>query len=608
MNTSKYTNIGRIGISVLLAISLFSFRSISVLALTFVDNSQVLFSAGNFGTGTAWNATTSGVELNTTGKTAGNAVYTSNIKDTANNSQFNSIAYTPTYPTNKELPNNNVSETVYGLENMNMTGNFALFHFNETTGVTANNSSSSGSTINATCNTTICPTFTTTSKFGNAFNAQSTAPITNGGFKLPLTATLQNQTQVSFTTWIRASNVTGTKVIYEEPRPGSATIDRISLKLVNNRVQFTFRTDAGVSVTLIYPATTLLANTWYHIVAVYDSVTDSHQMYINGVQNTAAVAVGSIPNTPPTNPPTIGAQASNSQIFIGQIDELGIFTRVLTSAEATALFRRGATRLLHQVRSCDDSLCSGEIFVGPNGTAATYYQDVVTGNNTLPNLPLTNISNNQYIQYQSRFETDDTNATAANRLTASLRSLTLDYTLSPISLTFAIRRNDDLADENSCNMGTVTTTTTGSCSYRLKVSTTSNSGYFVYIQLSGNLNAGTETIANATVGTGGSGGNDISSATAGTERYGCLISPGVITSGSSLIRPPAFFGGNSGNNAVLCNYTTPTLILTANGTNNPLASGDTTNTSLMVHQLNISGQTPAGEYTQTATYTVVPRF
>ena len=49
--------------------------------------------------------------------------------------------------------------------------------------------------------------------------------------------------------------------------------------------------------------------------------------------------------------------------------------------------------LKFQVRSCDDNSCTGESFVGPDGTASTYYTNYTWET-------ITNINNNQYFQYK----------------------------------------------------------------------------------------------------------------------------------------------------------------------------------------------------------------
>lgn len=69
-----------------------------------------------------------------------------------------------------------------------------------------------------------------------------------------------------------------------------------------------------------------------------------------------------------------------------------------------------------QVRSCDDAACSGESFVGPDGTSGTVF--------TTPSGEVIDVADNQYFQYQVSFSADD----AGN--SPELSSVTVDYTVT----------------------------------------------------------------------------------------------------------------------------------------------------------------------------------
>lgn len=174
----------------------------------------------------------------------------------------------------------------------------------------------------------------------------------------------------------------------------------------------------------------------------------------------------------------------------------------------------------------------------------------------------------------------------------------------PVSLSFAIRNTADTANTNVCDLGTASTSAISTCNYRLKIGTNATGGYTVSMQADGNLSNGSHNITNAAAGAGGSGGTLIS---AGTERYGVVINPGSITATGGTITVASLFDAG-GTNSVLYNYTTPQVILTANKPNAPAPSADTTNTSLITHNLGIEGSTPSGFYTQRITYTVAPAF
>ena len=61
-----------------------------------------------------------------------------------------------------------------------------------------------------------------------------------------------------------------------------------------------------------------------------------------------------------------------------------------------------STSLKFQARSCNDSLCAGEEFTGPDGTATTYYTS---------SPGVLNAANNTYFQYKAYLETNDSTVT-----------------------------------------------------------------------------------------------------------------------------------------------------------------------------------------------------
>ncbi len=173
-------------------------------------------------------------------------------------------------------------------------------------------------------------------------------------------------------------------------------------------------------------------------------------------------------------------------------------------------------------------------------------------------------------------------------------------------LTFAIRNAADTAVASVCDLGFASTTAATSCSYRLKITTNIIEGYVVYVKSDGPLSNVTATIADAPVGTGGGGGALITNATAGTAQYGVLSTIGILTGGDPISKPAVYNAGAL--NSVPITNTTPNIFATATGQNNPAVTGDTANTILVTHNLNIASSTVGGLYGHTLTYTIVPNF
>jgi hypothetical protein len=76
---------------------------------------------------------------------------------------------------------------------------------------------------------------------------------------------------------------------------------------------------------------TLAANTWTHVAATYDGTT--LRLYINGVQVSSSAVSGSMLTT--TGALRIGGNGPWGEYFSGLIDEVRVYSRVLTAAEIT---------------------------------------------------------------------------------------------------------------------------------------------------------------------------------------------------------------------------------------------------------------------------------
>lgn len=84
-------------------------------------------------------------------------------------------------------------------------------------------------------------------------------------------------------------------------------------------------------------AATIVANTWTHVAATFNSTTDSFAIYVNGVKNIATVVAGVEPST---NSDSLYVGIAGSGInYIGQIDDLRLWNRQLTTAEISRNFR-----------------------------------------------------------------------------------------------------------------------------------------------------------------------------------------------------------------------------------------------------------------------------
>jgi hypothetical protein len=107
------------------------------------------------------------------------------------------------------------------------------------------------------------------------------------------------------------------------------TVDRgprtVGFKLTNSAGGSMFR----------YGATTLQANTWYHVTGVYNAATSELHVYLNG-QLDDGTLVGTVTATQQNSSANvnIGRRPTGSTFnFNGRIDDVRIYNRALTPAE-----------------------------------------------------------------------------------------------------------------------------------------------------------------------------------------------------------------------------------------------------------------------------------
>ena len=86
---------------------------------------------------------------------------------------------------------------------------------------------------------------------------------------------------------------------------------------------------------------TVPLNTWTHVLATIDTATGTIKIYLNGTEttySTQTTGAGALTNSDAANSFGIGAAiAAATRYFVGSIDDVRVYNRVLTSAEITAL-------------------------------------------------------------------------------------------------------------------------------------------------------------------------------------------------------------------------------------------------------------------------------
>lgn len=343
--------------------------------------SQAEFNNGTY-TNTQWDATNNWTELTATGLTSGTGQYTSEIFDAGASTVWSNLSWESHRPTFKELPNNEGTESVYGAGNIDMTDNVLLLHMNETSGTIVD---SSGNGNDGTYNGT---GYSAAGRFNTGLDFDGT----DDEIVIPDDNSLDITGEVTAAAWIYLDTISGWQSFFHK---NINTSDHQEIYFEQNAGRLynynTINTSSAV----------LTAGQWYHIAYTANATTET--IYVNGQSVVSeAIQYGGTSNTYDL---VIGGSGGGGEQVNGRMDEAAMWSRALSATEINSLYLRGANRLNVQVRSCDDAACSGETFIGPDGTTATYYTEQTNNTINYPANALTNVINNRYFQYQYTFNT-----------------------------------------------------------------------------------------------------------------------------------------------------------------------------------------------------------
>ena len=195
----------------------------------------------------------------------------------------------------------------------------AAYAFGEGSGTTVTDLSGHGN------NGTIAnATWTTSGKFGSALVFNGTTAIVT----IPDSASLHLATGMTLEAWVNPSTVSSgwRDVIYK----GN---DNYYIEATTTNGGFPAGAGTfGSADVLAYGTTTLPVNTWSHLAASYDETT--LRFYVNGTQVGSLTQTGTIATS--SIPLTIGGDSTYGQYFQGMIDEVRVYSAVLTPAQIQA--------------------------------------------------------------------------------------------------------------------------------------------------------------------------------------------------------------------------------------------------------------------------------
>lgn len=144
-----------------------------------------------------------------------------------------------------------------------------------------------------------------------------------------------NATGVTIAAWVRQEQSTSGYILIKMGLGGSSD-DEYSLS-INETGNVDGAFNSPTTFKVIQSRSSIVLNTWNHIVLIWNKADSKITFYINGVMDTTVnSSVTSINNT--TEPIRIGKPQQNANSFIGSIDDLRIYNRALTTSEIMILY------------------------------------------------------------------------------------------------------------------------------------------------------------------------------------------------------------------------------------------------------------------------------
>ncbi len=212
-------------------------------------------------------------------------------------------------------------------------------------------------------------------------------------------STVMNMTnQITISAWFNSNNINQTQRIVD--KIAGTTTNNFMLDMYQSKLRF-FVANGNVQSTIV-----LQSNTWYYVVATYDG--SNAKIYLNTVQNASNAVAGTM--TVNAYPLCIGRDQAGSNNFSGRIDDIKIYSRVLTPTEMTDLYQTPDfdVQPAQTISLCSNmmSITANAVSTGTNVTykwkkGSTYLSDNSTYSGTTSNiLIITNGTATEYGKYE----------------------------------------------------------------------------------------------------------------------------------------------------------------------------------------------------------------
>ncbi len=214
-------------------------------------------------------------------------------------------------------------------------GSVGQWHFDESTGVIAADSSGPGNTAFLTCLTASCvstPTFVAGP--AGLGSAVSFSGLASGLVRVPNAAQYTFTDKLTVSAWVNPSSLTqpnGAGLVVR----GNGGVENFALEVSGGLYRF-----AATPAKIVSSTNSIVVGSWIHLIGVYDSAVGSATLYVNGRPASTVLAVPA--RTAAAHDISIGnrqsAAATYDRGFLGSIDSVRVQHRALNAAEALAEF------------------------------------------------------------------------------------------------------------------------------------------------------------------------------------------------------------------------------------------------------------------------------
>ncbi|HVV39412.1 MAG TPA: LamG domain-containing protein [Candidatus Paceibacterota bacterium] len=172
---------------------------------------------------------------------------------------------------------------------------------------------------------------------------------TGGYVSTPSSSALNLTSSITIAAWVKVnSNVTNYRmIISKESTAGTPWPFRFYVEQTTGKLVLDFTVSSAIKT--FTTSTAINDNMWHHVVAVRDDTGKTVTVYIDGVSRASGSYTGTVDSSATAArigiSPYTGGGAGGSYPFIGNIDELRVYSRALSASEIAGLYSQGAAQI-----------------------------------------------------------------------------------------------------------------------------------------------------------------------------------------------------------------------------------------------------------------------